>query len=71
MAIPVLIIGASGSGKSASLRNFKNDEYAFLNVMGKQLPFKNNKKFVETTSYPDLKQYMNAYVERGTDCLHL
>lgn len=66
MAIPVLIIGASGSGKSASLRNLANEEYALLNVMGKQLPFKNNKKFLETTSYPQLKEYMNGYVERGT-----
>lgn len=68
MAIPVLIIGASGSGKSASMRNLKNEEYALLNTMGKQLPFKNDKKFMETTSYGDLKQYLMQYSEL-VDCI--
>lgn len=40
MAIPVLILGESGSGKSASLRNFKKDEVAVINVASKPLPFK-------------------------------
>lgn len=41
-SIPVLIIGKSGSGKSASLRNFKKDEIAIANVLGKPLPFKSD-----------------------------
>lgn len=41
MGIPVLIIGKSGSGKSASMRNFNDGEIAFINVLGKPLPFKN------------------------------
>lgn len=40
MGIPVLILGESGSGKSASLRNFKEGEVGILNVAGKPLPFK-------------------------------
>ena len=40
MAIPVLIIGKSGAGKSASMRNFKNGEVGIINVLGKQLPFR-------------------------------
>ena len=40
MAIPVLIIGKSGSGKSCSLRNLKPDDVALVNVLGKPLPFK-------------------------------
>lgn len=40
MATSVLILGKSGSGKSTSLRNFEPDEIAFINVMGKPLPFK-------------------------------
>jgi GTPase SAR1 family protein len=40
MAIPVLIIGKSGSGKTTSLRNFKHNEMALINVIGKQLPFR-------------------------------
>ena len=42
MGIPVLIFGKSGSGKSASLRNFKRGEIGIISVLGKPLPFKNN-----------------------------
>ena len=42
MAIPVLILGKSGSGKSASLRNFK--QAGIINVLNKPLPFKNDFK---------------------------
>jgi len=40
MAIPVLILGASGSGKSASMRNFEPDEIGIFNVASKPLPFR-------------------------------
>ena len=40
MGIPVLILGESGSGKSASLRNFSAEEVGILNVAGKPLPFR-------------------------------
>ena len=42
MAQKVLILGDSGSGKSASLRNFKDDEVLIINAAGKPLPFKNH-----------------------------
>lgn len=32
MGIPVLILGESGSGKSASLRNFKEGEVGIISV---------------------------------------
>lgn len=41
MGACVLILGGSGSGKSASLRNFKKEQVGVLNVMGKPLPFRN------------------------------
>lgn len=41
MGIACMVMGASGSGKSASLRNFKPDEVGIFNVAGKPLPFKN------------------------------
>ena len=49
MGIPVLVIGASGSGKSASMRHMK--EVGLINVIGKPLPFKNDIPFVETDDY--------------------
>lgn len=42
MAQKVLILGNSGTGKSASLRNFSPDEIAVINCAGKPLPFKNH-----------------------------
>ena len=41
MAQKVLILGDSGSGKSASLRNFNADEILVINSAGKPLPFRN------------------------------
>lgn len=40
MGIPVLILGESGSGKSASLRNFDPEKVGIFNVAGKPLPFR-------------------------------
>ena len=42
MAYKILILGDSGTGKSASLRNFKDDEILVVNSAGKPLPFKNH-----------------------------
>ena len=42
MAQKVLILGNSGTGKSASLRNFKENEILVINSAGKPLPFKNH-----------------------------
>lgn len=42
MATKVLILGDSGTGKSASLRNFKPEEVLVINSAGKPLPFKNH-----------------------------
>jgi hypothetical protein len=44
MGIPVLILGESGSGKSASLRNFSENEIGVINVASKPLPFKSKIK---------------------------
>lgn len=40
MAIPVLIIGKSGAGKSASMMNLDPTKTALISVLGKPLPFK-------------------------------
>lgn len=51
MGVSVLVLGVSGTGKSASLRNFGKDEIALVNVAGKPLPFKG--KFEETLNSDD------------------
>lgn len=56
MAIPVLIIGKSGSGKSASMRNFKKEELDIINVIGKDLPFRNDFVTYNTDNYAKIKQ---------------
>lgn len=59
MAIPVLIIGKSGSGKSASMRNFPSYKLGVINVMGKPLPFRNQLKTLRTTSYDDIAKILS------------
>lgn len=49
MGIPVLIYGKSGSGKTTSLRNFKEDEILYVNVERKMLPFRGKFKYVLQT----------------------
>lgn len=44
MGIPVLIMGPSGSGKSASMRNFQAGELGIVNVSRKPLPFRTDLK---------------------------
>ena len=58
--IPVLIIGKSGSGKSTSLRNLKKEEYSLVNVLNKDLPFREgrNIKGLETKDYELVKKFI-------------
>lgn len=57
MAIPVLIIGKSGGGKSTSLRNcVDNDEWNLINVLNKPLPFKGKIPQVATYDYEQVKK---------------
>lgn len=51
MGIPVMILGESGSGKSASLRNFSPEEIGVLNVASKPLPFRKKLKSVNHADY--------------------
>lgn len=66
MGIPVLIIGKSGSGKSASLRNFQPGEVGIVNVLGKPLPFRNQLQAVQTDDY---KKVYTAITKAKTDCI--
>ena len=51
MGIAVFVIGASGSGKSTSLRNFKPEDVGVFNVAGKPLPFRNRLATVNSPNY--------------------
>ena len=51
IGVPVLIMGASGSGKSASLRNFAPDEIGIFNVASKPLPFRKQLPLVNKATY--------------------
>lgn len=53
MAIPVLCIGRSGSGKTYSLKNFKPEEVGILSVEKGRLPFKSDLKVVKVKSFAD------------------
>lgn len=55
MGIPVLIIGESGSGKSASLRNFQKEEVFVVNVAGKPFPFRGQLTTFCSDRYSDWK----------------
>ena len=68
MGMPVLILGASGSGKSTSLRNFEPTEVGVFNVAGKPLPFRkkmsyvNNNATYETITASLQKNTLNCYI---------
>lgn len=66
MGVPVLIIGKSGSGKSASLRNFKKQEIGIINVLGKPMPFKNDFQYIVTDNYLKIK---NAIISAKVNTL--
>lgn len=58
MGLPILVLGKSGMGKSASLRHFGKDEVGVVNVLGKALPFKNDFNTIQTDNYSQIKQVL-------------
>lgn len=75
MAIPVLILGQSGTGKSYSLKNFEEDQICLISVQKTLLPFR--KKFKETKvtdKYADIAKAMKATKKKVIvidDCQYL
>lgn len=61
----VLIIGESGSGKSASLRNFEPDEIAIFNVSEKPMPFRKKLPMCMTS---DLRFIANELKRNARNC---
>lgn len=63
MALPVLIMGQSGSGKTFSLKNFKQNEIGIISVEKGRLPFKSDLKVVRLPKYEnsaDINTYAQA-----------
>lgn len=56
MGIPVLILGESGTGKSASLRNFEPDDVSIFNVAAKPMPFRKKLPIKSTSDYNTICQ---------------
>ena len=52
MALPVLVIGRSGSGKTYSLKQFKADEVGVISVEKGRLPFRSDIKVVKVPKDP-------------------
>lgn len=60
MGVSVLVLGHSGTGKSTSLRNFKQGEIGIFNVAGKPLPFRGKMSKVDHPTYAQMKQSLKA-----------
>lgn len=65
MGLPVLVLGESGTGKSASLRNFPQDKVAVVNVAAKPLPFKNKIHCYNTDDYMQVDKTIHKIVNAG------
>ena len=58
MAVIVAVMGESGTGKSTSLRNFKQGEASVVNVSKKPLPFRNTLSVLKTDNYQEIQSIL-------------
>lgn len=65
MGIPVLVLGESGSGKSASLRNFDPEDISIFNVAAKPLPFRKKLPSRSTSDYGVIMQSIQASAKKS------
>lgn len=74
MGVPVAILGYSGSGKSASMRNFKKGELGIINVASKPLPFKSEIKPFNSDNYMLIEDVVKKATAKSIaidDCQYL
>ena len=60
MAIPVLLIGKSGTGKSTSMRNCVGQDFNLINVLSKPLPFKGKIPTAQTDDYGAIMKALHS-----------
>lgn len=65
MGVSVLVLGASGSGKSTSLRNFEPGEIAIFDVAGKPLPFRKRLDVARRPSYGIIMKKLRENTRRA------
>lgn len=65
LAIPVLIMGASGSGKTYSMHTLPNDSYGLIECQKTMLSFAGGKKFGRTKDFKTLEAMIEKYIEKG------
>lgn len=65
MAVLVMVYGHSGSGKSASLRNFNPEQVSVVNVLGKPLPFRTKMKTYTTNDYGKIDACMHKTTKKS------
>lgn len=75
MGIPVMVMGESGTGKSASMRNFSPDEIGVINVCGKPLPFRSQIKPLNSDNYIHIERALKSIETKKAvvidDCQYL
>lgn len=59
MGIPVMILGATGSGKTYSIKNFDVDEVGIFSVEKGRLPFKKKFKVAKNATYQTIFQVLS------------
>lgn len=65
MGIPVLVIGESGSGKTASLRNFEAEEIGIFSVSSKPMPFRKKLPVMKPATYSAMYNSWRRAKESG------
>lgn len=61
MGIPVLVLGASGTGKTYSVKNFDENEVGIFSVEKNRLPFKKNFKVIKNANYKQIFESLNRH----------
>lgn len=60
MGVPVLVIGASGSGKTYSLKNFEPNEVSIFSVEKSRLPFQKKLPVMAHATYTEIEKVLSG-----------